>query len=212
MSQANVLPFRASASHPHRPRSTSLWGIDWPEHFPLDLNGLTVDAAGFDDALPFITSHYGEIFRRNPGADRFLSDPMTEAKRRFGSEMDAFLVRDAGDVVGVLIGHPSDWTTYYMRSVALLPTYRSRHVLTNLVEATYGPLRDAGVERIEGDCSPANLPMVRALVNLGFVIKATHPCERWGLQARFVKYLRPAAEEVFVRQFCHGVATGSQAR
>jgi Acetyltransferase (GNAT) family len=204
MSQANVLPFRTSASTPIRPRSWSLWGLDWRDHFPRSFGDLTVHAGSFEDALPFIAGHYSEIFRHDSTVDRFLHDPMTDAKRRFGIEMDAFLVKDGVDVVGVLIGHPSDWTTYYMRSVALLPAYRSRHILTDLVESTYGPLRDAGVERIEGDCSPANLAMVRALTSLDYLPISSYPSERWGMQLRFVKYLRPEAEAVFVRQFCNG--------
>jgi hypothetical protein len=188
----------------HRPRSLSLWGLDWREHFPQSFGGVTVVASSFEAALPFIARNYGEIFKRDPSVDRFLGDPMTEAKRRFGAEMDAFLIRDGNEDVGVLVGHPSDWTTYYMRSVALLPEYRERHLLSDLVEFTYEPLRKAGVERIEGDCSPANLAMVRALTSLCFIPNSTHPSERWGMQVRFVKYLRPDAEDIFVRQFCHG--------
>jgi len=204
MSEVDVSPRVASVPITHRPRSRSLWGLDWRDHFPRSFGEISAHAASFDDALPFIGRHYDAIFRRDPSTDRFLADPMTHAKRRFGAEMDAFILRDEGEEIGTLIGHPTDWTTYYMRSVALLPRYRERHLLRDLVESTYGPLRDAGVERIEGDCSPGNLAMVRALTSLEFIPISTYPSDRWGVQLRFVKYLRPEAEQVFVRQFCNG--------
>jgi RimJ/RimL family protein N-acetyltransferase len=201
---SNAAVATVSSLFPAHPRSLSLWDLDWRDHFPKMFGDVVVDVASFDEAIPFIAKHYGEIFQRDPSIDRFLADPLTTAKRRFGAEMDVFLLRDHGEQIGVLIGHPSDWSTYYMRSVALLASYRSRHLLSDLVESTYEPLREAGVERIEGDCSPANHAMVRALVNLGFMANSTHPTERWGIQLRFIKYLSREAEDVFVRQFCHG--------
>lgn len=187
--------------------SQRILGLDWGEHLPLRIDDVWVESASFEEALPFIEAHYGRIFGDQQA--RFLADPMTPAKRRFCDEMDVLTLRAdglaeraSGDLIGLLIGHPLDWSSYYMRSVAILPAYRKRHLLTRLVAWTEAPLRAAGVERIEGDCSPANAPMMKMLVGLGYLATGTTSSERWGAMVHFAKFLRDEAEEVFTRQFC----------
>ena len=180
--------------------SKRLWGLEWERVLPWSFDGITVEPARFSDALAFMQEHYPRIF--GTADERFLADPMTPAKKRFGEEMDVFTFLDCGAVVGVLAGHPSDWSTYYMRTVALLPNYRERRLLTRFVEASYEPLRAAGVERIEGDCSVANVPMLRMMTTQGFLITSTANSERWGATVRLSKFLQAEAKEVFLRQFC----------
>lgn len=180
--------------------SQRLWGLDWRAHLPFVVDEFTVECVGFDEALPFIETHYAAIFGEQQA--RFLGDPFTGAKRRFCDEMDVLAFRTSGETVGLLIGHPQDWSTYYMRSVAVLPAYRRRHLLTRVVQWTEGPLRAAGVERIEGDCSPANVAMTRMLSGLGYITTGTTNSERWGTMLRLSRFLRDEAEEVFARQFC----------
>lgn len=183
--------------------SKRIWGFDWADHLPWQVDAVSVEVGSFAlDALPFIESHYSRIFGGADATQRFLSDPMTDAKRRFGDEMDVLLFRAERMTIGLLIGHPLDWSTYYMRSVAILPEYRDRRLLTRIMEQTCEPLRAAGVERIEGDCSPANLPMMRMLTGLGFLVTAAANSERWGAMVRSTKFLREDAEDVFARQFC----------
>ncbi len=186
-------------------QSARLWGLDWPARLPWTFDGITVDACTFDESLPFMQRHYGAIF----GAafeGRFLEDPMTDAKLRFGREMDVFVFRDRGRdgdrEIGVLAGHPSDWTTYYMRTVALLPEYRDRHLLSRTMEEVARALAEVGCERIDGEVSPANVAMVRMLTSLGWLVTSTSNSERWGTLLRFTKFLRADAEDVFARQFC----------
>jgi hypothetical protein len=126
---------------------------------------------------------------------------MSEAKHRFCTESDAFLFRVGSRPVGLLLANPVDWSTYYMRSVAILSEFRERHLLTRFMERSYEPLRKAGVERIEGECSPANTPMMRMLVGQGFLVTSTANSERWGSTVRFTKFLTEDSEAVFLRQF-----------
>lgn len=187
-------------------QSRRLWGLCWDTVLPWSIDDVSVEVGTFADALPFIRDHYARIFGEGSAPGRFLSDPMTGAKRRFGDEMDVLAFRHEDSTVGLLMAHPLDWSTYYMRSVALLPEYRDRRLLTRLVERTFSPLREVGVERIEGDCAPTNGAMMRMLVGLGFLVTSTANSERWGAHVRFTKYLRDDAEDVFARQFC-GVRT-----
>jgi hypothetical protein len=182
--------------------SSRLWDLKWKRVLPWRFEEVAVEPSSFDDALPFVQQHYARIFGAQGSEARFLKDPLTETKRRFGCEMDVFQLRAPEGVIGVVMGHPTDWTTYYMRTVAILPEYRDRRLLTRFMERSYEPLRAVGVERIEGECSPANLPMMRMLIGQGFMMTSTSNSERWGYVARFTKFLREEAEVTFNRQFC----------
>lgn len=200
MPQAIAEP-RSSETRILMTQSSRLWGLDWSVETPWTFDGITVETCAFDDAIPFVERHYGGIF----GAafqGRFLEDPMTAPKRRFGMDMDVFIYRDGEREIGMLAGHPSDWTSYYMRTVALLPEYRDKHLLSRTMEKLEGPLADAGCERIDGEVAPTNVAMVRMLTSLGWIVTSTVNSERWGSLLRFTKFLRPEAEEVFARQFC----------
>src|SRR5688572_8854292 len=122
--------------------SQRLWDLDWSRILPWQVDDeVTIEHATFDDASPFIHAHYAAIFGSSDG--RFVAEPMTPAKRRFCSEMDFFVFRSKlreleqpgeGGIVGVFSAHPTDWSTYYMRSAAYLRKYRGRHYNTTITE------------------------------------------------------------------------------
>lgn len=182
--------------------SSRIWNLDWKAHLPWTFGDVTVHAGTFQqDAAPFIAQHYAAIFTPE-GTSRFFTERQTEAKRRFAEEMDVLCFRDAERTIGILVGHPQDWSTYYFRSVALLSDYRNRRLLALTLERAHEVLRQHEVDRAEGECSPANAPMMRTLTKLGYFVTATVNSERWGAMVRLTKHLQPEAEEVFVRQFC----------
>lgn len=182
--------------------SKRYWDLDWSNHLPWAFEDVRVETATAEEATAFIGVHYAKIFAPVGGERRFLADPLTEAKRRFLLELDLFAFRNQNDMVGLLMAQPSDWTSYYFRTVAILPEYRDRRLLSRFLERVYEPLRDAGVERVEGDCSPTNLPMARVLVGQGYVVTSTSNSERWGLVLRYSKFLTDDANEAFKRQYC----------
>ena len=184
------------------PRSLSSrwWNLHWDEQMPWSFGDVRVECASFDDARPFMQAHYARIFGAE-GGSRFLESPMTPHKQRFCNDSDVFLFKAGSRPVGLFMANPTDWSTYYMRSVAILPEYREQRLLTQFMERSYAPLRGAGVERIEGECSPANTPMMRMLTGQGFLVTSTANSERWGATIRFTKFLSEAAETVFLRQF-----------
>ena len=101
------------------------------------------------------------------------------------------------------MSHPSDWSTYYMRTAALLPEYRGRGLVSRFMERICEPLRAAGAERLEGDVSPANTPMMRLHVGQGFLATSTACSERWGTFIHFTRHLSVEADAIFRRQFCN---------
>ena len=179
--------------------SQRLWGLDWSRVLPWQLEDVVVESGTADEALRFVETHYAEIFGAT-GEQRFLADPLTDAKRRFCAEMDVVVFRHERRIVGILMAHPSDWSTYYMRTVAILPQYRERRLLTRFMDACYAPLRDAGIQRIEGECSPLNAPMMRMLVGQDFIVTSTSATDRWGTLVRFTKFLSQEAQQTFRRQ------------
>jgi Acetyltransferase (GNAT) family len=115
--------------------------------------------------------------------------------------MDFFMIRIDGQDAGVVMGHPTDWTSYYVRSAAVLPAFRDRRVLTQFGERLFDPLRAAGVERIEAETSPANVPMGRLLTGQGYMVTGSVTSERWGVVLRYTKFLAPEAQAAFMRQY-----------
>lgn len=197
----------AAADRAHAlPMSLRYWDLDWRKHLPWKLDGgVTVEHAPFDDVWPFIRDRYGEIFETDTGRFGFLDEPMTEAKWRFCRECDVARFRDGDRTVGVTIFHPSDWSSYYLRSAAFLPEYQGVGVGRAWMEGCLPVLARHGVVRVESDVAPSNFANVRLMTRLGFNITATYNSERWGALVRFTKFLQDDAETVFLDKFCSGV-------
>ncbi len=182
--------------------SRHLWGLDWGSILPWEFDGITVEFGSFtEDAAPFIAANYGEIFGQSEES-RFFVEPFGDAKNRFFEMSDVFLFRDAGKTIGIYTAQPQDWSTYYTRTAALLPSYRSRHIVSRFMERMYEPLKKGGVNRVEGHVSPSNAPMVKLHMNLGYVATSMLNTDRWGAMILFTKYLNEESESVFERQYC----------
>lgn len=209
MALSNAWPHEATVSRiaPRRREldaqtlSLRWWGLDWREVLPFHFDDGRAELGTMSDVLPFVKDHYAGIFGANEVESRFLENPMTEAKRRFFAEMDFFLFRVEGEVAGVFMAHPWDWTSYYVRSVALLPQYRGRRLLAQMLARLDDPLRDAGVERVETEVSPANAPMIRTVSEQGFIVTGQTATERWGLLLRYTKFLSHEANAAFRRHY-----------
>jgi ribosomal protein S18 acetylase RimI-like enzyme len=186
------------------PLSRRLWDIDWGADGVWNIDDdVTVENTRFADALPFIQEHYARIFGADEVGDRFVASPMTPAKRRFCDESDVFVFRSGAQTIGILIGHPTDWSTYYIRTAALLPDYRGRELVPKLLEILAAKLRAVGVERIQAETSPVNVSTMRLFLNVGFRVTATSLSERWGALVHTTWLLSDEADNVFHRQFCN---------
>lgn len=180
--------------------SERILGLDWATVLPWTIDDVRVQLSSFDEALPFITEHGVALF--GAGNESFLREPMTEAKRRFCAEMDTFLLFKDGAPIGYWAGHPSDWTTYYARSMAILPAFRQSRVASELSRRVAETLAErTEVRRAEVDTSVANTAMTKILLGLGFVATSTFASERWGLTVRFTKFIDQEAGQIFARQF-----------
>jgi hypothetical protein len=190
------------------PLSQALWGLDWSRALPHELtaDGVTVEASSFQRSLPFIRDHYAAIFEEDPGSP-FSTDVTGPAKARWYQQMgDFFELREDGRTIGLLLGEPADWSTYYIRSAAVLREHQGRQLISTFcLRVLFKELERAGVERVECDTSPANLAMAHVLGRLRFNATGTNLSERWGALIRFTKFLNPERERTFLDQLCSGV-------
>ena len=179
--------------------SERLWGVDWARILPWTIGDVSVELSTFDEILPFVKANAVALFGDEDR--RFFVEEMTGAKLRFWAECDVLALRRGGELIGFWGGHPTDWSTYYCRSMSILPEHREGNLATALSTHIHELLVAHGVERVEVDTSIANVPMQRILLRLGLVVTATMSSERWGQILRFTKHFGEESAQVFARQF-----------
>jgi hypothetical protein len=198
---SNAEPVQPSLAH-------TLWGIDWRQHLPLSLTseGICVEYSSFERASVFVARNYAEIFEQGPENSVFTGGKVSSAKARYYDRVgDFFEFTLAGCTIGLLVCTPVDWSTYYLRSGAVLREYQGRKLLQRFLPTLFDTLSVSGVERIEADTSPANLAMMHVLTRLRFNVTGTLLTERWGAHVHFTKFLDRDSEADFLQQFCAGI-------
>ncbi len=184
--------------------SLQLWGVDWSQVLPFASGELGVELSSYERASAFVAAHYRAIFcedERSP----FSNSELSQAKARYYALADFFEVRRGGETVGLIVCNPSDWSTYYVRSAALLPEWQGHGVIQRFfAQVMFDLLRRVGVERVELDVAPSNFAMMHVAARLRFNASGTLLSDRWGALTRFTKYLAEQPERTFVRQFCSG--------
>jgi N-acetylglutamate synthase-like GNAT family acetyltransferase len=188
--------------------SQRLWGIDWQNELPIAVTQdgrVRAEFSTLVESLPFINAHYRSIFEHN-AASPFQAAGLTDAKATYYREVaDFFEFKCDGRTVGLLIGTPVDWSSYYLRSAAVLPEVQGKKIIQRFLPLLFERLRVAGVERIEADTSPSNMATLHLLTRLRFNVTGTALTERWGANVHFTKFLSDDGENIFLRQYCSGV-------
>ena len=161
-----------------RTLSEQLWDIDWERVLPHSFDdGFSAVRSSFARSANFIAEHYPTIFEES--ADSPFRTQLSSAKARFYELNDFVEFRREGRVVGLVVSAPSDWSTYYVRSAALLPFVQGSAVVRRLFTQIVFPiLGEAGVERVETDVSPSNTAMVHIVTRLAFNITGSLPTDR----------------------------------
>lgn len=168
-------------------------------------DGVSVVWSDFDRALPFILEHYAEIFEDDDQSAFRAADMRQTKERYYRTAGDFFEFQHGGKTVGLLVGTPIDWSSYYIRSAAVLPDYQGRHLIQRFFPKLFLELRNVGVSRVEADTSPANMATMQLLTRMRFNVAGTQLTDRWGALVHLVKYLDDQPENVFLDQFCSGV-------
>ncbi len=190
-----------------RPRklSAELWGA-WFDSTPIHIDDIVVSRGTIDEAMPFIQSEYQRCFEETVHLSPFLDENFDARKRCYYERVaDFFILRRGEETVGVFIGNPHDWSTYYFRSATIIPELRGNKVMYTFTKILLHRLAEAGVDRVDIDTAPSNLVMITLLNRLGFNITGTWLSERWGAMTSLTKYLSKEAESVFLDQFCRSI-------
>jgi RimJ/RimL family protein N-acetyltransferase len=190
-----------------RSLSEQLWDLDWASLLPLQLgdDGLVARYASFEAVQPFIAENYASIFEEER-LSPFSVRPHSAKTRYMALTGDFIEFSLGGEPIGVFVGMPTDWSTYYIRTTAVLRQHQGRAAPQNFFRALFPLLRACGVERVELDTSPSNIAMMHIVTRLRFNPTGTLLSDRWGALVRFTKYLDDHGEGTFLRQFCAGVA------
>jgi hypothetical protein len=203
-----VAPLAGDSGSPPAVRlSEQFWGIRWSQTLPRRMtdDGVFVEWSSFDRALPFIDESYAEIFEVPPAHTAPVLNTSHAKARYYRAAGDFFEFRHEARTVGLLVGTPVDWSTYYVRSAAALPAYQGRKLIQRFLPVVFAELAAAGVERVEADTSPANMATMHLLTRLRFNVTGTVLTERWGAHVHFTKFLNEDLERAFLDQFCSGV-------
>lgn len=187
------------------------FGFDWSTVLPWEFDGFSAELSTPQEVVDFFQGNVEVLF----GAPNrhFLNEPMTAAKLRFADEMDTIVLRQEGEIVGCLMGHPTDWSSYYARSFSIMPTARNARMATEFGKRFLAEIVEhTEVRRFEVDTSIGNPAMARMLITLGFIPTMTVTSERWGLMTRYTKFLDTEARTAFSRQFVNAPELGQEIR
>lgn len=185
--------------------SKVLWNLDWNSLLPAQLSESVVEYSSHEQSELFVNNHHSEIFESYNSS--FSAGPMTEARKSYYDNVcDFFEFKKDNQTVGLLVCCPLDWSTYYVRSASVLPSFQGKNIIQEFFHSILmDTLKDLGVERIELDTSPSNLAMIHIMTKMMFNPSGTTLTDRWGSHIRFTKFLSRSSEDTFLKHFCTGV-------
>jgi hypothetical protein len=194
--------------------SAKIWGFDLCKDLPRVLSSNGVEALRGDPARAraFLIREFPTLTEEALGAEP--SETVQDAKRWYlRTACDVIELQHAGETVGVFIGAPEDWSSYYVRIFALLPRYQRPALIRRFArECMFEPLRAARIERVIADTSPANIAMARCFSEQNFYFSGHQLSERWGPLVRYTHFLDPACEAAFLKRFAGTAPPGTRPR
>jgi hypothetical protein len=193
---------RRSTSPPAK-LSARFWGLDLAKTLPRVLSRDGVEAVPGE--LGRVCEFLAEAFPTfSEGELDAAPDPrMVEAKRDYLCRVsDLIELRHEGRTVGAIVGAPEDWSSYYVRILAVSPAYQRPGLTRRFArECLLEPLAAHGVERVVADTWPTNIAMSRGFTEMHFHVTGHLLSERWGALVRYTKFLDPVREAAFERRF-----------
>jgi hypothetical protein len=202
-----------SVTQPTATLSTKLWGLELCRDLPrvLSSDGIEATRGDLTRVRSFLAEEFPSFGEETLGAQP--SAAILDAKRWYlHAACDAIELRHHGNTIGVFVGAPEDWSSYYIRIFAVVQAYQRPALIRRFGrECVFGPLAEHHVERVIADTSPANLAMSRCFTELHFHVTGHQLSDRWGPLVRYTRFLDPACEAAFMRRFA-GIAAGGATR
>lgn len=192
--------------------SKRIYGLDWAQLLPFKMTDKIVVMAGsWESTVHFFNENWHSIYKESSTGSEDKSSPFlaTEPHKNRSSyyreTADIFHFTINKNIVGVLIGTPLDWSSYYIRNVSILPKYQGKKIYQTFLHHFLPILKSHHVDRVHIEVSMGNLRHIHILNKLKFNVVGTLLSERWGGLLIFIKHLSPNPKRVFLKQFCQGV-------
>ena len=188
--------------------SEEIFGFSWSDLVgrPIGTGGAVLRLADYAEVEAFLARHRSTLVAPEAARTGFAQLEDGPAKARFCERaMDAFVVEHGDGPVGVFVGQPWDWGTYYLRYLAMLPSHRGHGAVAGVIEQFAAFLGLHGFERLEADVSISHLAQLRRVIGCGFHPMGTLHSERWGALLHLVRFLSERHEAVFLDQFSAGL-------
>jgi hypothetical protein len=191
--------------------SNRLWGLDLYERLPIVLthDEVVAQRGELSRVRAFLNAEFPTL------TEEALSAPSSElvarAKRTYlETDCDSIELRHRGRTVGVLLGAPEDWSSYYIRIFAVTQSYQRPALIRRFGrECLFERLAAHEVQRVLADTSPVNIAMSRTLSELHFHVTGHQLSDRWGPLVRYTKFLDRACEDAFLKRFAGTAPPGS---
>ncbi|MCX6128117.1 MAG: GNAT family N-acetyltransferase [Proteobacteria bacterium] len=183
-----------------------VWGLDWTEHFPMNLVGsIEIESLSYHEAAPIIGNLFPEVYQFDPKELRFSEPDPLDLKQRYYEIMGEFFIfRDSSadqKIVGLAAGSLLDWSSYNFRNIAIAPGYQNHGIYVAFFDCLAEILKKYGVRRIEGDVAPSNRHHIHVLNKMGCTVSALGFSERWGVLLHMTRYLEADDQDRCARLF-----------
>jgi hypothetical protein len=190
-----------------------LLGFDLCEGLPYEVGqGVVAQRAELSCVRSFLCAEYPSL-TEEAGAHA-LTPGVARTKRRYlETACDLIELRHADQIVGVMVGAPEDWASYYIRIFALKRSFQQPRLIRRFCrDYLFAQLRAHDVQRVVADTSPANVATSRTLSELQFYVTGQQLSDRWGPLVRYTKFLDRACEQAFLERFAGIAPPGSEGR
>ncbi|HKU42742.1 MAG TPA: hypothetical protein VJR89_31505 [Polyangiales bacterium] len=167
----------------------------------MSRDGVEALPGRFDRVRQFLVDEFPTLTEEGLGTQ--LDTNLADTKRWYLAQAcDLIELRHHDETIGVLIGAPDDWSSYYVRAFAMMAEYQRPALIRRFGrECLFEPLAAHGIQRVLAETSPANLAMSRLLSELHFHVTGHVLSERYGPLVRYTKFLDPSSEAAFRTRF-----------
>jgi hypothetical protein len=184
------------------PLSKQFWNVDLTERLPRALNDAGVRAVPGELArvMRFISEHFPRFSEEAQGSATDARH--STVKSGYLQRCDIIELHTEQRTVGVIVGAPEDWSTYYVRVFAVASDFQKHALVRRFArECLLEPLAACGVQRVTAETSPSHRAMARLFAELDFHVTGQQLTDRWGPLVRYTKFLDPHCEARFLERF-----------
>ncbi len=189
--------------------SESLWGSWWPAEAPL-ICGFTLSRVSFHDFIQFYINYAHELGIEESKDYANLNEINHPARQAFYERVaDCLIIKShiSHEPMGLIALHPTDWSSYYLRYIALRPAARGLGLTSKILDHVSLLLKNTDCMRIDTHTLANNISMHKSLLNCGFLNAGVTLSERWGALTAYTKHLNSAGKLSYLKHYSSHIFT-----